>query len=174
MVKVRHRFVSETRKHLVEARQRGVSILMRIDSRRDAPAIETLRLRVFAACRELPLRKRWRGRPVRPSDRSEILQITVRRHVSRGGNDVRIIEAPLVIDLQLSKDGGWEGQFGAVPQGFEQAGRLADALEVGAHRLVEVGEALRHEVGQACVLEVAPDLFDRVEVRGVGGQAFEV
>ena len=66
----------------------------------------------------------------------------------------------MAIDLQLSKDRLWEGQLGAVPQGFEQTGRLAHALEVVAQRLVEVREARGHEV------VIFPRKRGHVEVRG--------
>ena len=42
------------------------------------------------------------------------------------------------IDLQLSKDGSWEGQPGTVPERFEQARDLADGVQVAADALVEV------------------------------------
>ena len=62
-----------------------------------------------------------------------------------------------------------------MPEGFEQAGRLADALEMGTDRFGQGEPGFSGtKLGSRPYLRWAPDLFDRVQVRRVGGQAFEV
>jgi len=54
-----------------------------------------------------------------------------------------------------------------------QRGLVADAAQPLVHDYFGVVDGVRAEVGQLATLQVAPDLFDRIEVGGVGGKSFD-
>ena len=54
-----------------------------------------------------------------------------------------------------------------------QGGLAPDACATRSHRLSERADVRGTEIGQFASLEIAPEQFDGIELRGVGGQAFD-
>ena len=54
-----------------------------------------------------------------------------------------------------------------------QRGLVADAAESLVDDLLGLADGVGAEVGQFAAFQVAPDLFDRIEVGGVGRETFD-
>src|SRR5229473_7418074 len=59
------------------------------------------------------------------------------------------------------------------PEGPHQTRAPAHAPQCATRLIAELAEIARAEVGQLVMFPVAPDIFDRVALRGVGGQALD-
>ena len=66
-----------------------------------------------------------------------------------------------------------EAEFSLFPEGEDQFGSAADTLEGFGSGMGEVPKLLGTEVGQGVLLEVSPEVFDRVEFGGVGGKELD-
>src|SRR5215213_8463742 len=68
-------------------------------------------------------------------------------------------------------DGSWvEGEAGMSQEPDHQVLVLADSLDALGGGVGDLGQGGRGQVGELDVLEVGPQVFDRVEFGGVGGQ----
>jgi hypothetical protein len=65
-----------------------------------------------------------------------------------------------------------EAEARVVQEGPGQRRLLADTSEAAAQRLAQAGQIRRTHVGELAGLHVAPDLLDRIQLRGVRWQAF--
>src|SRR5712691_11303835 len=66
-----------------------------------------------------------------------------------------------------------ECQPGVAEKGEGELRLPSDTRKALVYRVAQPGEVVGAEVGQFATLDVAPDLFDRVQLRGVPGQAFD-
>jgi len=54
-----------------------------------------------------------------------------------------------------------------LPESGDQLGAAADVAQLAASESAELGDVLGGEIGQAVLFEIAPDIFDGIEFRGV-------
>lgn len=66
-----------------------------------------------------------------------------------------------------------EAQLSLFPAGADDLGAAAHATQGGGGVKAQLPAVLDEEIGDLVFLEVSPEVFDRIEFRGVGGQAFE-
>ena len=67
-----------------------------------------------------------------------------------------------------------ECQLSLLPEGADQPRAMLHRAQASAGPVANFGQAVDAEVGDFSVLEVVPDLFDRIELRGVGREKLEL
>ena len=64
-------------------------------------------------------------------------------------------------------------QFGLLPERGDELRSALHRLEPVAGEGADLANGVQAEIGQFALLHVAPDVFDRIEFRRVGGQSFQ-
>jgi len=67
-----------------------------------------------------------------------------------------------------------KAKFSLFPEGKNESGSAPDAFESLCGRVIEVPKFFRAEVWKSVLLEVSPEIFDRIEFWSVGGKEFDM